>query len=215
MLINIYAFSYTLGFFGKNELQKMIEYKDRNIEKNALVIADARIYRGRIVFMFWDRHYLESSLFPQLMQESEKINEQAIPVPTYFIEAVTDDSGWGTIKDQPDFNKSTEDLVSFFKNNSRLVETIYDISGNKHFNVYRNDFSLKPSVLPMADSTHQWFFYPVAYKPASQVFDNYETHNIFDALLDKIAHLILYLEVALAILSSFLIFYYLYKSLFS
>ncbi len=203
--------SHAKGILGKNELHQMILFKDRQIGKDALVIVDSRIYRGRIVFMFWDRHYIEASLFSQLLQEQEKAPGDPLPLETYFIEAVSDDSGWGTVKDQPEFNASMESMVVFFKNNSQLIGSIDDIHGERHFNIYRQTFSFKPSLLPVVDATHQWFFYPVAYQPASQVFDNYTTKTAFDAFLDKIAHGILYLEVVLALLSPFLLFYCLYQ----
>ncbi len=199
------------GFFGKNELGKMIDYKEQAINPNALVVADSRIYRGRIVFMFWDKHYLEANFFPQLLQEMEKMPGDPVPTDTYFIQCIPTDCGWGTVKDQPEFNASMENIVAFFKSKAGPVATINDIEGNPYFHVYKQTFPLKPGVLEVADSTHDWFYYPVAYKPASKIFDNYQTHNALSRFLDRFAHLILYAELVLVLLLAGLAGYLAFK----
>ncbi len=200
------------GIFSKNELGKMISFKNEKIEKDSLVIVDSRIYRGRIVFMFSDRHYLETNYFSALLQSMNSLPGKSVPTTTYFIEAVTDDSGWGTVKDQPEFNQTTEDIASYFKNNSQQLTTIYDIENKEHFKVYRVNLMLKESVLLSADTTHEWFYYPVAYKPKGSSFDDYIIHNSLDSLLNKLSFLILYIDVFLSILLSFYVFFLLYKS---
>src|SRR3989344_5290429 len=54
-------------FSGKNVIQEAIEYKEKNIEKNSLVIVDSRIYTGRTAFIFNDRNYLETNYLTQLL----------------------------------------------------------------------------------------------------------------------------------------------------
>jgi len=209
-LLNVYQYNHS--FFGKNEIQKLIEYKEQNIEEDSLIIVDSRIYRGRIAFMFWDKHYLESNHFPYLLQEAEAYQDNLVSYNVYFIEAVTDDSGWGNIKDQPEFNKSTEQIVSFFQQQEKSIKTVNNLLEQPHFKIYKTFLNLPPGVSEFVDSTHEFFFYPVKYQPKSEVFDNYDTYNLFDDLLDMFAHIILYLEVLLAILSVFFIFYKLYKT---
>jgi len=200
------------GFFGKNELGKLIDFKNENIEPNSLVVVDSRIYRGRIAFMFYDRHYIETNYFSALMKNQNSWSGNSIPITTYYIEAATDDSGWGTVSKQPEFNKTCEEITDYFKKKAELVKTIYGIKGEKHFNIYRTVFLAKPQTISFADSTHVWFYYPVGYKPKGSNFDDYSTYNAFDFLLNKIAHLILYLDIVIAILLSFYIYFLLYKS---
>jgi len=202
---------YSKGFFGKNELGKLIDFKNKNIEENSLVIVDSRIYRGRIVFMFHDRHYLESNYFPNLMQEMDSFQGETATLPIYYIEAVTDDSGWGTVASQPEFNKTSEDIADYFKQNSRLEETIYDIKGEKHFNVYKTNTLIKQSALNYVDSSHVWFFYPVGYGERGTNFDDYTTYNAFDSLLNKTARFVFYLEVLIVFLLSFYLIYLFFK----
>ena len=208
--VNVYK--YTNGLFGKHEIGKLIDFKIDNIEENSLVVVDSRIYRGRIVLMFWNRHYLETNYFPSLLQGMDSLPGKEASLTTYYIEAVTDDSGWGTVKDQPEFNQTSENIADYFKANSQLVKIIYDTKNEPHFNVYKSVIMLKLSSLNYADSTHIWFYYPVGYKPKGTSFDDYSTYNAFDSLLNKTAYLILYLEVLITILLSVYIFYLLYKT---
>jgi len=199
------------GFFGQNEIGKLINFKDESIEKNSLVVVDSRIYRGRIAFMFWDTNYLETNYFPQLINNLEQFPGETTNIKTYFIEAVTDDSGWGSIKDQPELNQSSEQIVAFFKENSQLLITIQDTKGQPHFNVYETYLPFKQSTRDYIDSTHSFYFYPVGLKPKSKVFDSYETYTLPNTLLDKFAYLVLYLEVVIAILFWVYLFYLFYR----
>jgi hypothetical protein len=212
VIFTVQNYIHTSGFFGKHHMQKVIEFKQENIEDNALVVVDSRIYRGRNVFMFHDKHYLEATNFVNVLNQPDAFTGQPINVPIYFLEALTDDSGWGTIKDQPEFNQSMEQVVDFFKSNSQELVTYKDIWGQDHYRIYKTQATLKSSVLEYADSTHVWFFYPVGYQPVHTNFDHYETYNTFDLLLDKLAHLILYLEVFISFLLVIYLCYLFYKS---
>jgi len=197
---------------GNNEIGKLINFKEGSISEDSLVIVDSRIYRGRTAFMFWDRAYLESSNFIYLSQNLDQFPGEEVPMHVYFIEAATDDSGWGSIKDQPEFNQTTEQLVSFFEQNAQLIKTINGQNGEAHFKVYEGTFYLKPSISGFVKSSHSFFFYPLEYKPKSEVFDNYQTYNLVDSLIDKFAHGVLYLEVFLSLFVILFIFFELYKS---
>lgn len=202
----------TKGFFGKNEIGKLIDTKEKLIDPNALVVVDSRIYRGRIAFSFWDRHYLETNYFPNVINQIDQFPGQLTSMKVYFVEAATDDSGWGSISSQPEFNKSTEQIVSFFNNNTKVIKEIKDLDGNIHFRIYEGFFNLKKSILSFADETHEFFFYPLAYTPKSKVFDIYNTYSLIDSILDKIAHLILYLEVIVAFLLFLILGYLFHKN---
>ncbi len=208
----VQTYTHTLGFFGTHHMEKLIGFKEENIEENSLVVVDSRIYRGRIVFMFNDRHYLESNYFPAVVNNPDQFSGVVSSIPVYYIEAVTDDSGWGTIKDQPEANSSSEIIADFFKEKSTKLTTIKDIWGKDHFSVYRTTLGLKPSVINFADSTHEWFYYPVGYQPLNKNFDHYEIYTTADSLLDKFAHLILYLDILAAGLLLGYICYLTYKS---
>jgi len=189
-------------FSEKNLIQKTIEYKQKNIEKDSLVIVDSRIYNGRIAFMFQDRNYLETNYFSQLSSQLTQPTNRRIK--TYFIECITDDCGWGTISNQPEMNKSTENIVSNFEKVSVLKGTLYD-NGVPYLNIYETELPFIPGMIEAVQSTHNFFFYPVNYKPKENIILRYEAKDPFHKLLDIIAHIILYIEILIAIFSIILI----------
>ncbi|MDP4039338.1 MAG: glycosyltransferase family 39 protein [Candidatus Pacearchaeota archaeon] len=196
------------GLFGqKDPLGQTIDFKEEDIPENAIVVSDGRIYRGRTVFMFWDRNYIEGSTFIEILSNMDDIPGERVTLKVYYIECIPDDCGWGTIKDQPEFNSSMEQLVKLFSTQSELVKTINDVDGKPYFNIYSAEIIMKSSVPSLIKSTHEWFYYPVNYQPKERIFDNYETQGFFSTLLDTTAHWVLYLELILAGLSVIYIFY--------
>lgn len=209
-----WIFNYTNGqFYEKTSMNKLVSYKE-GISDNALVVWDSRIFRGIGTYIFMDKHYIEANYFSELIGKQGQIPGAYQPIETYFIECSSDDCGWGTVKDQPGFNQSMEQIVDFFKKNSKLIDTIEGSTGLSYsYNVYKSDFQLKQGTLEVADSTHVFWANPVGYKEnIIPVFDNYKTHNILDKILDKIAHLIFYISAIIAILSVFLVVYMFIKT---
>ena len=196
-------------FSGKSEITKLMSYSKENINENSLVLVDSRIYRGRIVFSFNDKHYLEASQLNELVNIQGNLPGNFIGLNTYFIECIIDDCGWGTVNNQPEFNSSMEGIVNYFKGNSSLLTTISNRRDEPQFNVYNTTLNLKESSLELADSTHEWFYYPLRYEKES--FDDYSANGSFDKLLDKIAHLVLYLEIIIALLVPIVLIYFLLK----
>ncbi len=200
------------GLLGsKNELGQLIDFKDASIDKNALVLVDSRVYRGRIAFMFWDRHYLEGNAFIEVLRNNDQIPGQEVPIDIYFVECVPDDCGWGGGKVTEDFNKTMEDLVSVFGSQDSYVKTINNIYGKPYFKIYKKKIYLKSGIIPVSDSLKEWFFYPVNYQPKSKIFDNYQTHTLYDKLLDQTAHAILYIIIFISGLLALSVIYSLYK----
>ncbi len=187
---------------------QLMAFTEKNIPKDALVLVDARIYRGTLGWMFNSKYYLESSLFNNAIEES---NKHGSPQSTevYFIECVSDDCGWGTMHNQPEFNKSMEQMVSWFANNSKKVKDIGAINRDIYFfpifaektkepryAVYKATLPLSPAILPIAKSTHVITVYPLGWDESiTPIFDKYTTHTPLDSLIDKIAHLIFYLSL--------------------
>lgn len=115
----------------------------------------------------------------------------------------------GTINNQPEFNSSMEQIVDFFKKNSNHLKTISTRDNKPYFDIYSKEFLLKTSVLNLADSTHEWFYYPLRYNKES--FDDYKTKNLFDKILNLLAHFILYIEVLFSLLTVIFLIYLVFK----
>lgn len=206
--------------YGGSNIAKMIEFKDSNIPEGALIVADSRIYRGRINWISQGRPYLEGSEFLTLINKQEEIPGDSVDVDVYYYECVTDDCGWGTVKNQPEFNASMESLTSLFSQNGQLLKTISEPNPDVSFfplgseknireyiRVYSLKLTLKNSILIYANQPKTWFLYPIGYEPVEENFDYYEIHNPLDKLLKELATWIVLLSVILAFLSPLYVIY--------
>lgn len=198
-------------------MSNMRNYAIDNMDKNSIVIADSRIYRGRIAILFHDFHYIESSLFSDLMQINQQSPNPKTSIKVYFVECVPDDCGWGTIKDQPEFNQSVEAFVASFQQ-VPVIKTLpggggyEDITGEPYFRVYAAAVEIDPQLLTYIDNTHDWWYYPHNYEPKERIFDNYEVSPGLDSLFYMLMKMIHWLSIFTAIILSFWPFYYLVKN---
>ncbi len=210
-------------FYGKSSIEQIIDFKDSNIQNNALIISDSRIYRGTINWFSQGRPYLEASQFIELANQQDNLPGNLASVDVYYFECIIDDCGWGTIKNQPEFNASMESFTDFFKKNGRLIKTINEPDREKIYfpvfaenrkniiNIYKTQLQLKDSIVQFAKQPKNWFLYDIGYEPKDKQFDYYQTHSFFDTLLDKIAHYIVLLATILAFLSPIYVIYLILK----
>ena len=207
-------------FYTKSAVGQFIDFKNEIGSDSALYVADSRIYRGRANWMLYGTNYVEASQLQSLMEQSEQLPGIKSPTDIYFIECVTDDCGWGTIKNQPEFNASMEDMVKFFSNNSKVVAEFFDYGKNRYYwpifndkgvlelRIYKTSGMINQNIYQILKATRSWFLYPIGYdETAIQIFDKYKTYNILDSGLDKLAHLIVYLGIFLALASIVFVFY--------
>jgi hypothetical protein len=192
--------------FSKSAISKTRSFAINNFQEDDIVIADSRIYRGRIAFMLHDKHYIESSLFSQIYSQTEQFEGNKLPIQTYFIECIYDDCGWGTIDKQPEFNQSTEQFIAMFQNISQKTQVIYSggedevkPAGKPYFNIYKTTLNLNPLVFQLIDNTHEWFFYPVNWE--GEWYDDYELDTFWKNLAHNFAYIILWIMVILTILT--------------
>ncbi|MAG26926.1 hypothetical protein CMI47_15410 [Candidatus Pacearchaeota archaeon] len=210
--------------YGKSHVAQMIEFREEKTEINSLLVGDSRIYRGRINWALQGRPYLEGTEFLSFLNSEEQMGGNKIPVDVYFFECVPDDCGWGTVKNQPEFNASMEVLTNLFVEQGTLMETIKEpieersyyplISGDNLYStirVYHSKILVKDSIFGLALRSKNWFLYDIGYEPKWDQFDYYNTRNGIDLLLDKFAHLIVWLAVIITFLSPFYVVYLLIK----
>lgn len=215
LIINLYVLMPPLT--SKSAIFKMRSFATSQIGERDIVVADARIYRGRIAWMFNDKAYIEASYFPQLLSLNQNISGASVPVDIYFIECAIDDCGWGTIKDQPDFNKSMEEMTDFFRNYSTEKKVISggggagEKPGEEYFVVYKSQISIKSALYPLIYQTHDWFYYPVRWAK-NDWYDKYTPNGTFQVILNSTGRLFLWAAVILAILSSIICFLEVNKS---
>ncbi|MFA5175690.1 MAG: glycosyltransferase family 39 protein [Candidatus Nanoarchaeia archaeon] len=193
---------------------QMRDYARENIEDNAIVFVDSRIYRGRIAWMFNDKYYIESGYIADFNNNLNNLAGKETETPVYYIECARDDCGWGTITDG-ELNKTSEEILNFFKSKSQLVTTFkgggnYDEkTGETYFNVYKMIILSKPAIYNYITSTHDWFYYPMNYYKDS--YDKYQIHNFFYRILDILGHIILYFSIFFSLFTPFYLIYLLKK----
>lgn len=214
-ILVLLAFSfYSLGqpLTSQSAIEKVREYAVDHIGADTLVILDARIYRGTNAWAFSDKHYAESSYLVQIL-DNEDTTSPRIPVRTVFVECVTDDCGWGTVKDQPEFNSSVEAIVDAFRNVSQSPIVITgggsisgirdpEVRGQPYFRVYEAVLPLKNGVLQAVDATHSHFFYHIPRdENPEQAFDYYKVRGGVDSLINLFAYGFLYCFLIIAVVS--------------
>ena len=211
-------------FYGKSHITQMMEFKEDDIPANALIVGDSRIYRGIIHWAFHGRPYLEGTEFINILQNQNDLPGETVQIEIYFFECVTDDCGWGTVAEQPEFNASMESLVSIFKQAGDPVREISEPSKENAYyplnaeedkkvitRIYKAKIPLKESVIYIATQPKSWFLYPIGYEPLEENFDYYNILGFFDSLLDTLAHVIKNIAIILAFLSPVYVLYLLWR----
>ncbi|MEK6928699.1 MAG: glycosyltransferase family 39 protein [Nanoarchaeota archaeon] len=217
LIINIYIMLPHIG--SQNGTTKLREYTAEKIGKDDIVIADARIYRGRMMWLFIDKHYLESSFLESVISASANFPGPEKTYKLFFVECVVDDCGWGTIKDQQQFNDSIEKQVEFFKNNAN-EEVTFNGGGSPtyyppspYFRVYSTMINLKPQIIQNIDSTHNFFYYPANYAPKEAIPDKYDVNGPINNLLYMTAKIIIWISL-FAAFGSIIVLLYLFAKEF-
>lgn len=194
----------------QSAVMQMRNYAIDTFEQEDIVVADARIYRGRIAWMFNDKSYIESSLFPQLLELNQNMTGQKLRTNLYFIECIQDDCGWGTIANQPEFNRSVEELVQFFEQNTVKEKVFYggggynEETGEPYFAVYKGQIDIHPSLFATIYNTHDWFYYPVRWNK-SDWYDKYQPNALWEVILHTFGKGVLWLAIIAACLSPLLL----------
>lgn len=93
-------------------------------------------------------------------------------------------------------------------------ENYYPLPGyekSNTINIYKASLNLKSQIFIAANQPKNWFLYNVGYTPEWSAFDSYSKSNLFDKILDSLAHLIVWISLILAILSPLYLIYLLQK----
>lgn len=210
------------NFYSASAENGLINLKDAEIPKNSLVVVDSRIYRGRIAFEFNDRHYIETSSLLEFVKQTGQQGD-TVDVDTYVVECVRDDCGWGTIKDQKDFNETTESLLGALSQNAELIGEVkmrpnkFNILGfgqpdaEPYYRVYKKLLSLNPAVIQYADSTHSLFLYSVGYTNKDKLFDAYNLNIGGNGMYYFVGRFVLWIDFIGVFALSIWMFYYAFK----
>lgn len=185
----------------KYSVLSLRDYVNDEIPANALVVVDPRIYRGVTAWAFNDKHYLEGSYFPKLVELANGAEGARITYPVYYVECGKETTcTWSTEDYQRVYNFS-EDLTAAMKKNTVEAARITGGGakpGDRHvFIIHKGMIELPAGVLEAADSTHIYWFYPVRWK--GQIMDKYDAQGI-GVLLNALGFIVLYIELVMVLL---------------
>ncbi len=210
LIVNLYSISDSI--FSKSPTGQLRKFANSQIDDNSLVIMDSRIYIGLTSWSMNDKHYIDASLLPAVLDETKKLGMQEENIKTFFIECATDNCGGVSVNQN--LNESMEKLILQF---GEPIKTIFSGGGdgnpsNLYFKIYQTTISQKPQILNLVDQTHMFFFYPVRWALKNQIYDSYAPKGVIDNSIDILAHLMLYLAILIALLSPIFIVYKLYET---
>ncbi|MEK6951729.1 MAG: glycosyltransferase family 39 protein [Nanoarchaeota archaeon] len=210
LLINIYTISDSI--FSKSPTGQLRKFANSEIGDDSLVIMDSRTYIGLTSWTMNDKHYIDASLLPQIIEETNKLNTKEEQINTFFIECAPDNCGGVSVS--PSLNESMEKLILQFAN---PIKVIYSGGGDgdstiPYFKIYQATLSQKPQILNLVDQTHMFFFYPVRWALKDQIYDSYTPRGVIDNSIDLTAHLIMYLAILLSLLSPVFLVYKAYET---
>jgi hypothetical protein len=175
------------------------EYVIDNIPAESLVVMDPRIYRGINAWVFHDRHYVEGSNFPSLVQAMDQIPGDEIMVPLVYLECKEGSyCGWKP----EDFARVDDFGKALTKSISATAAKVGEV---KWFNIYKGQMQIPTETYDLVDRTHSLWYTPVGWKFAEEAVDTYHPETLLGKGLNLFGFLILYLEVGLALLSVILL----------
>lgn len=224
-LLMVLSFGMNAGtpqsYFTKSATSQLKSYVNEEVKQSELVVLDPRIYTSKSFWIAIPNHMLNLFQFIEFYNQNLEISDQnKVFTNIYFIECAIDDCGWGTIKNQPDLNRSVENIFDQIANSSASSYTIITAKnyyGNELFGktenipvykIYKQQLALNPLAIARTDEINAFYFTPYLYINLEEFVYHYTLHSTQDRLLNKFAYFIIILSVILSIISVFLIIYF-------
>lgn len=225
LLFNLGNAYHTPNYFLDSSPTSQIKtFLGNNVQDNNLIVFDSRIYTSRGYWISMPYHTLDVQNFGPFFEQNSKLpSESLTPITVYLIECSIDDCGWGTIKNQPEFNASLDAFFAQFSKDSIVKEIkgmeyednknefISKSQGPIFYTVYKQTILLNPLLVDQTDGINSFYFTPYLYKNMQNYLYNYELHNLTDRLLNSISYFIILISVGLAFFLLGLIFYFAFK----
>lgn len=174
--VELFLASTDFASLEKNATLQLRDYA-RSIPENALVVADHRVYFGRMAWALHDTHYI-SVVDDKYIALALDYPGTPEPIRIFFVECTKKECGW-----RPGLLSETDAqrrIMSIFESAAVSQHVILE-NGKPAYTVKDlGTFMFKPNILIAADATHWNYFYPVGWK----VEDNYFTRNCIDCFKD-------------------------------
>lgn len=215
------------NYFSESDISQVKSFLYNNVNENDFIVFDTRIYTSQMFWFATPNHFLNLHAFMNFYSYNQNLsNEYKTPVKVYVVECAVDDCGWGTIRNQPDLNESSEKILDGLKQNAQLIKSIssFDYEGNEltgakkkseKYKIYAVELGLNPQLIKQTDYMNAFYFAPYMYKNMKDYVFNYSLDNSFDNFLNTLSYYIILFAMFLSIMSIILIAYYLFKSDFA
>lgn len=211
-IILLFTTSFTLHTISKlkeNSIQNNLnEYAVDNLPKDAIIILDPRIYRGIYTWALSDKHYLEGTYFPELINNLDKLSGPKQTLPLYYIECGPGKyCGWKP----EDYQRISEYGKQLSANLIPNMKQVKELQTADTLIIYQSTINAPLSIYEPIDRTHVHWYTPVGWKYTENAIDNYTPKTFFDKTLNSFSFIILYLDVLIALLTIPYVFYLLFK----
>lgn len=216
------------SFYSKNPQNDLIKFKNSNIEKNALIIYDDRIYNSEAGWLFLDRYYIPVSFLTKFLEVNNQSQSKAM-TPIYIVECATDDCGLGTVASNKPLNDSMEEfyrsvkaqsIPKVFSVNSKITDLTYYnplITGNvetpEHFIIYKTNLPVDINLAKQVKMQYEYFLYPTGYlnkESATYKSFIYQPTGLIESSLNKLAWIAFYINILLSLAAILFLLYEIY-----
>src|SRR3989338_132547 len=171
-------------------------YSQKAIPDNAVIVIDPRIYYGINAWVFYNKHYLSGTSFPEFIEQISKFNGPTVRAPLFYIECSGETyCGWKP-EDYQRIAPFAEELSRALKKKTKKV---HEIKAEHHFLVYEGQLTMPFQAYEAIDRSHVFWFYPVGWKYPELAVDYYEVTG-GKKLLHNFGLAILWANVIIALL---------------
>ncbi len=182
---------------------KLLNYANKNIEDEAIIIIDPRIYRGIYAWGLNNKHYLEGTDIHIITNSLENESSKKLVVPLYYIECAEGSfCGWKP-EDFAIIYSTGLNISNYFKQNIPLVA---EIKSSHNFNIYKWELEIRENTYAEIDKTHLFWFQPVGWKYPELAGDYYEVAGK-DQLVQGFGVIVLWINMIATILAIILLIY--------
>ncbi len=192
------AYGTPQNYFSKSPTSQLKSWINSNVEENSLIVFDSRIYPARSIWAATPKNFLLLDQFFSFYEINQNISSEKIPTKIHIVECAIDDCGLGWVKDNSEFNISSENVLNVLKNNSNLEEIIYLKQKNEGkeeiYRLYNINIPIHPSLLEQTKLIQQFYFTPYLYKNMNNYIFSLSDKNI---IIKDLSLLIIYLSIFL------------------
>lgn len=198
LVFSVVTLNKTIGMRDSSTTLVLRDFVVDNIEEEAIVVTDPRIFTGVHAWVFNDRYYISGTDFSRLMTSLSTVpEEQRVLAPVYYLECnpITY-CGWKP-EDFDRISELGEQITQQFK---EITTKVADINAGHHFVVHTALIQVPMQLYTLIEQGKTFWGYPIAWNQPERAIDYYEAAG-FGKLVNYFGLVVLYINVLVALLS--------------